>query len=116
MRAFASSVTFRSLLGALLALALLFAPALASAAAAHIAVPDHQMQMMETGHCKSVPSSHDDKSDGKSCCISMCMAVAIAPSVPADAPEARHDTVYFVVAQAWHGFLGEIATPPPRTA
>jgi hypothetical protein len=99
----------------LLALAVLFAPSMAYAALPMTA--QHDMQAMEMGHCQMLPSGKGDhdKDDGKSCCISMCMAVALAPSTPADAAESKHDAAYFTVPQSWQGFLGEIATPPPRT-
>lgn len=107
----------RKLFAIILALALLFAPSVVAAEHA-AAMPLHDMQMMQMGHCEGMPSKPADhgKSDGKSCCISMCMAVAVAPSAPAEAAEARHAVTYFVVLQSWHGFLGEIATPPPRMA
>jgi hypothetical protein len=79
-----------------------------------MAVPDHQIQMMETGHCKSIPSGHDDKSDGKSCCISMLMGLAVAPSAPVAETAERPSPPVFVVRTLHHPYLGEIATPPPR--
>jgi hypothetical protein len=99
----------------LLALSVLVAPS--AAAAEHMAtMHGHDVQMMEMGHCDGMPSKSADhnKGDGKSCCISMCMAVAIAPSTRGTASEPRHGAAYFIVSQSWHGFLGEIATPPPR--
>jgi hypothetical protein len=110
-------VSVGKLFAIIVALAVLFAPSVV--AAEHMAItPGHDMQMMEMGHCDGMPSKPADhgKVNGKSCCISMCMAVTIAPSAPADAAQAKHDAAYFVVPQSWHGFLGEIATPPPRIA
>jgi hypothetical protein len=114
MSASATPKSFGKLFAIVVTLAVLFAPSMAYAA-----VPmttHHDMQVMEMGHCEMLPSknSNHNKANGKSCCISMCMAVAIAPSTPADAAEPTHDATYFVVPQSWHGFLGEIATPPPR--
>jgi hypothetical protein len=118
MRASASPVSVQKLFTILVALAVLFAPSAVSAE--HIAmIHGHDMQMMEIGHCAMLPSSKTgdhNKADGKSCCISMCMAVALAPSAPADAAEPKHNASYFTVPQFWHGYLGEIATPPPRMA
>jgi hypothetical protein len=44
------------------------------------------------------------------------MAVAIEPTVPAQLGNIHHQATYFAVPTSWHGFLGEIATPPPRLA
>jgi|SRR5260221_2004327 len=114
MRAYGAPMSLRKLFSALIALAVLFAPTVTSAAAAHAGVPDHQMQMMEAGHCNSMPSSHQHPSDGKSCCISICMGLAVSLSAPVTeiAPPASRP-VYFVAALHLP-YLGEIATPPPR--
>src|SRR5947207_15975984 len=82
MRAYCAPMSLRKLFSALIALAVLVAPAVTSAAAAHAGVPDHQIQMMEAGHCDSMPSGHHNKADGKSCCIAVCVGLAVAPSAP----------------------------------
>jgi hypothetical protein len=51
---------------------------------------------------------------GKNCCISMCTAVAIPPSAPAETAEVRQQIAQFVPPKTYHGLLTEIATPPPR--
>jgi len=110
-------MSIHKLFTVLIAVAVLFAPSVL--AAEHMSMkPNLDMQMIEMGHCDGMLSKQADhgKADGKSCCISMCMTVAIAPSAPAEAAEVRHDAVYFVAPQSWRGFLGEIATPPPRMA
>lgn len=114
MSAYAPAMSLRKLLSALIALAVLFAPAVTSAAAAHAAIPDHQMQMMEAGHCQSMPSGHSDKTDGKSCCIAISLGLAVASSAPvAKIVPPASPPVYFVpVLHRPH--LSEIATPPPR--
>lgn len=109
----------RPLLGFVLMIAVLFASALSGSAAASAAtMPGHDMQMMEMGHCSSVPSKHDDgKSMPKQCCIAMCMAaVAVAPSAPAELPMVQRGQPASFVPAAHDGYLGEIATPPPRLA
>jgi hypothetical protein len=107
-------MSLRTLLSAVLALAVLFAPAVTHAAATHAGIPDHQMQMMEAGHCSSMPSGHHDKSDGKSCCISVYVGLAAASSAPVtEIALPASPPMYFVVT--FHRpYLGEIATPPPR--
>ena len=108
------AMSLRKLLSAMIGLAVLFAPAVTSAAAARAGVPDHQMQMMESGHCNSMPSGHHDKSDGKSCCISMTMGLAVAASAPVtEIVPPTSPPVSFVPA-LHRIYLGEIATPPPR--
>jgi hypothetical protein len=79
-----------------------------------MAVPDHQIQMMEAGHCKSIPSGHDAKSDGKSCCISMLMGLAVAASAPMTETTERLSPPVFAVRTLNRPYVGEIATPPPR--
>ena len=117
MRSYGPLMSIRKLFGVLIALAVLFAPS--AVAAEHMAsMAGHDMQMMEMGHCDGPPSksSDHDKNAGKSCCISMCMALAVTPDAPAADVEVEHAATYFAVPASWHGFLGEIATPPPRTA
>ena len=109
-------VNIRRLLSALFALVVLFSPMVTSTVAAHMAVDDHQTQMMEAGHCKSVPSADHQKSDGKSCCISMCTGLAVAPSAPAAESASRPSPPIFTIAAIHLAHLGEIATPPPRLA
>ena len=114
MRSYGASVSIRKLFAIILALSVLFAPAVAGAAMA--ASPQHDMQMMEAGHCEAPPSgtAHHDKMDGKSCCISMCMAVAVAPSTPAETMPLRQEVAEFALPKTYHGLHGEISTPPPR--
>ncbi|MFL6728148.1 MAG: hypothetical protein ACJ8FS_16785 [Sphingomicrobium sp.] len=107
-------MSLQKLLTALIALAVLFAPAITSAAAARAAIPDHPMQMMESGHCTSMPSGHHDKSDRKSCCISVSIGLAVAPFVPVAGAAALASAPVYFLAKLHRPYLGEIATPPPR--
>lgn len=118
MRAYTPSMGTRPLLGLILTIAVLFASALSGSAAASAAtVPGHDMQMMEMGHCSSMPSKDDGKTPVKSCCVAMCMAaVAVAPSAPAELPMVQRAQPASFVPAAHDGYLGEIATPPPRLA
>ena len=107
----------RPLLAFVLTIAVLFASALTGTAVASAASMNHDMQMMEMGHCSSMPSKEDGKAPVKSCCIAMCAAaVASAPAAPAEIADFHHQVGYFAVPESWHGYLGEIATPPPRLA
>ncbi|MEO5613172.1 MAG: hypothetical protein ABIT68_10590 [Sphingomicrobium sp.] len=115
-------VCIPKLFGFLLALAVVFAPAVTSASAAYAAVPEHQLQMMAGGHCASDPSgNHDnsgthDKSMSKNCCIAMCMALAVAPSAPATSKMPERIVLVFPAPSFRIGLPAEIATPPPRLA
>lgn len=116
MSAYEPPVSIRKLFAMLIALAVLFAPGVTGAAMA--ASTDHQMQMMQGGHCNMPMSgkSDHDKMGGQNCCISMCMAVAIAPSTSADVQPLSAQITQFALARTYHGTLAEIATPPPRLA
>ena len=123
MRAYRPPVSIQRLFTVLVAVAVLFAPALTRAGEAFAAVPDHHVQMMQSGHCKSAPSHagdddklSDDKAADKTCCISMCMAVATAPPVPPKAIELRGPAASFPLTNQYRGRIAEIATPPPRLA
>ena len=115
MSAYARLVSIRKLFAVILALAVLVAPGVTGAAMA--ATPNHQMPMMEAGHCHTPPaSSGEHKMGGKSCCIAMCMALAVAPSAPTEMAPPRQQIAEFAPPKAYHGLLAEIATPPPRRA
>jgi hypothetical protein len=116
MSAYVRPVSMTKLFVVLVALATLFAPGVAGAAMA--AAPHHGMAMMEAGHCQAPASGsgHHDQSDGKSCCVWMCMALAVAPSPPAEVLPQRREMPQFASAKAYHGLPAEIATPPPRHA
>ena len=119
MRTYAPYMGPRPLFGFILMIAMLFASALTgTAAASAAAMPGHDMQMMEMGHCSSAPSGHDDrKGSPKNCCIAMCTAaIAVAPSAPAELPLIQQAPAAFPGPSAHTGFLGEIASPPPRLA
>jgi len=108
-------VSVRKLFSVLLALAILFAPAV-TYAAMPMAMGQGGMQMMAMGPCEAPPSTTDHKTPAKNCCMAMCMAIAVAPEKPVALLEPQHAVSYFATPISWHGHLGEIATPPPRIA
>lgn len=118
MRSYAPSMGTRPLLAFIAMIAVLFASALTGTATASAATMNHDMQMMEMGHCSSPPASeHDGNSMPKQCCVAMCMAtVAVAPSAPEELPLVKQPAMTFALPQSHEGYLGEIATPPPRLA
>lgn len=114
-------VSIRRLFAMVVTLALLFAPALTRAGEASAAGSNHHVQMMQSGHCKSgAARSSDDKSSdqaaGKTCCISMCMAVAVVPAIPAKSVSVHGTAARFAPANQYRGRIAELATPPPRLA
>lgn len=112
MRARDPLIRIRRLFAILVALSVLFAPSAVSAA---MATGPHDMQIMEAGHCQMPPSpGAHDKMAGKSCCIAMCIALAVAPWIPIDATPPRQQIAQFPSPKAYHGLPAEIATPPPR--
>lgn len=114
MSAYRRSMSIRRLFALFLALSVLLAPSLTSAAGA--SPISHDLQMMEGGHCNSLPSNsgHHDRTDGKSCCISMCMGVAITPAEAPIDREVQLVPAVFAISNLHLAYLGEIATPPPR--
>ena len=107
----------RPIFAVILTIAVLFASALTGSAAASAATMNHDMQMMEMGHCSSMPSKEDGKAPVKSCCIATCTAaIAVAPSAPVELPILQQAPAAFPILTSYSGFLGEIATPPPRLA
>lgn len=117
MRAYPTSMGSRSLFAFVIMIAVLFASAVTGTASASAATMNHDMQMMEMGHCSSPPAKEDGKAPVKSCCIAMCTAaVAVAPSAPAELPVVQQAPANFAILTSYIGYLGEIATPPPRLA
>lgn len=107
-------MTVRSIFALFVALSVLFAPAVGSAA---MAAAHTDMQMTGAGHCQSLPSPSGDhgKMGAKSCCIAMCLAVAIQPSAPVDVrTPGPQQLAQFPNPTVFNGNLHEIATPPPR--
>ena len=110
------TVSFKTFLSFLTALALLAAPAFAPAAAASVGPADHHEQMMKTGHCESMPEGDENKAADKSCCVKMCMAVAADLTSPLAERALPHCTDTPTLDSFLVGTTAEIATPPPRAA
>ncbi len=115
MRTHAPTVTIRKLLAILLALAMLAGSGVTSAAMA--ATAHHDMAAApKAGHCQraSSPVDRHDKMAGKNCCVAMCMVVAIAPAAAELEDHGRSAQNGFFLPRKPDGYVGEIATPPPR--
>jgi hypothetical protein len=116
MRSYRLSVSIRTLFALLVGFTVLLGPVLTHASAASAAGPGHHAEMVESGHCKAPPadSSEDEEAQAKSCCVSTCMAIAIAPPTPLTDGELKPVPRLFAVPALHLSYLGEIATPPPR--
>ena len=111
-------MSLSKLFAILIAVAVLMAPAFSRLGEASAALPgDHHKQMVQGGHCQSpesVPGEHE-KAPANSCCLSMCMGLAVAsPDGQAGNPAPAPAT--FAVRSLHLSYLGEIATPPPKPA
>ena len=115
MKAVAPSLNLGTLFGIAIALTILFAPAVGRGEAL-AAVPNHDMQMMEVGHCHS-PSSHKTghHEGPMSCCTATCVGVTAAVDRPAQSFAIRITPASISLAALHRPFLGELATPPPRS-
>ena len=111
-------VSLRPFFAILIAFAMLFAPlAMQTGSAMAMAPADHQSQMMDKGHCGDQPASgKDSKMSGKSCCVAMCTAVAVAPVTPIEPLAYERVVDRPSLVQFRHSYLAELATPPPRRA
>jgi len=111
--------SLRRLLQALLALAVVMAPVSANAMERLGALASSHHQMVEGAeHCAEAPvkSAKHDQGDGKSCCASMCMGIAVAPQGTATRSDAVRTTASFAAPSFRIGSHLELSTPPPRRA
>jgi len=104
-------VSIRRLFAILLALAVLFAPAVTASASA--AEPSHDMRM-RVGHCQGLMPGSPDKNAGKTCCISICMGVALSPLAPEAETSVQIASPVFAAPLSLTGQPTELPTPPPR--
>ena len=119
MRPYAVLMSPRKLFAIMIALAVLLAPAFTRLGETKAALPaDHHAQMVEGNHCQSPESNPDDggQAPAESCCVSTCMGVAVAPDAAAAASHPAPARAAFAVRSLHLNYLGEIATPPPKTA
>lgn len=109
----------RRLLQALLALAVLFAPVTANAmeGPSGTAISHHE-QKQSSAHCAETPGKvpTENKADGKTCCASMCMAVAVVPFARVQQEAAAPVVVVSSAPKALFDIAEALATPPPRSA
>lgn len=111
-------VSIRPVFAILIALAMVFAPLAMRSGSAMAAMPaDHHSQAMDKGHCGDKPAKGmDHESTGKSCCIAMCTAIAVAPLASLEPMEFPRTVGQPRLSRGGHGFLAKLPTPPPRRA
>ena len=110
-------VSVRLLLSALIAMAMAFAPLAMPIGEALAAQPSHHgaaAGMAKDDHCSGKPQQKHAQKDKKSCCVAGCFALASLNAPEAGMAVPRSSVEQPVREQFRHGFLGEIATPPPR--
>lgn len=110
-------VSIRFLFSMMIAMALAFAPFAMPIGEASAAQAGHHESMAKADHCNDIPApAKSDSHKAKPCCVAGCMAPALLPAMseglaiqPSSAERPGLDSFR-------RGFLGEIATPPPRRA
>ena len=118
MAAISAKGSMQKLLALVFAVALMVAPSHAYCAEATAAASHHQTMTIEAGHYSELPSEALDheKLPAKNCCVSMCQAIAVAPVSGLLGDTTERAPPAFATPAAREGYLGEIATPPPRKA
>lgn len=111
-------VSLRPLFAILIAVGMLFAPfAMQSGSVMAMAPADHHAQMMEKGHCGyQSTKGTDGQTMDKSCCVTMCSAVALTAVSPIELLEFGRVADRPSLEQFRHSYLAKLATPPPRRA
>lgn len=109
-------MTFRRLLALLFAVAITFAPLGMPAMAEAVEPATRHGDMAGQAHCdhQPQPDRHHQAAD-KNCCAAMCIAVVI-PAGTAELAQYHPSRERPASDLDRRGFLGEIATPPPKPA
>ena len=108
-------VSVRFLFALLIAVGLAMAPFAMPMGEANAASTGHHAGMNKAGHCDDQPApAKQDKHQDKPCCAAGCMAAAMLPDLAQAVLELPRATERPALERFYRGFLGEIATPPPR--
>lgn len=114
-----AGMSVRILLACLIAMAMAFAPfAMPMGEARAAATTGHHSEMMQAEHCDgqdapAQPGQHESQKE-KPCCVAGCMAAAMLPAIGDEAVEPAVSVERPGLDRFYRGYLGEIATPPPR--
>jgi hypothetical protein len=109
-------MALRYLVGLLIGLAMAVAPLGMPAMAAAPTPAGHHEKMTGQGHCdqQPKPDQHHRTAD-KGCCAAMCIGVVV-PESAAELALYQAERERPTSDQSRRGYLGEIATPPPKLA
>ncbi|MFL6739880.1 MAG: hypothetical protein ACJ8E4_02890 [Sphingomicrobium sp.] len=115
-----AAVRLREIFAMMVAMAMALAPlAMPMGKAEAAPAGDHQAMnadMNRAEHCPDAPKPGHPAQTDKSCCVAGCIAPAILPA-PAEAADLAGSAPARPAADRFRpGYLGEIATPPPRIA
>ena len=101
----------------LVATALAFAPFAMPMGEASAAPAGHHESMAKASHCDDMPApAKSDSHKEKPCCAAGCMAAALLPAMTEGPAVLLDVTERPGLDRFYRGYLGEIATPPPRRA
>jgi hypothetical protein len=102
----------------MVAMALAFAPfAMPMGEASAASAAGHHEAKATAGHCNEMPPpAKSDSHKEKPCCTAGCMAAAMLPAMEEGVTALPHATERPDLDRFYRGYLGEIATPPPRSA
>ena len=101
----------------LIATAVAFAPFAMPMGEAIAAPASHHESMVKASHCDEMPApAKSDKKKEKPCCVAGCMAAAMLPAMAEEAVVLPVVSERPALDRFYRGYLGEIATPPPRRA
>ena len=114
------SVSIRPFIAIMIAFAMLFAPFAMPTGAMAMAPAGEHSQTIASEHCGDHSTDSEDskgsKATGKSCCVAMCTAVAVAPASAVEPQVFARLADRPALTQFTPGYLAELATPPPRGA
>lgn len=109
------AVSVRFLFALLIAVGLALAPFAMPMGEASATPTGHHAGMTKAGHCDDEPApAKPGKHEDKPCCAAGCMTAAVLPDLAQAALDLPRATERPGLERFYRGFLGEIATPPPR--
>ena len=108
-------MSVRFLFALLLAVGLSLAPFAMPMGEASAVAPGHHAGMAKAGHCDDEPApQQSDHHKAKPCCAAGCMTAAMLPDLAEALLDLPRVTERPGLDRFYRGYLGEIATPPPR--
>jgi len=102
----------------LFAAAMILAPlAMPGAQAKAAPLASHHGKAAMADHCGGkTDQGKPDNAVDHGCCVAMCLGIAVTPASPGEPPAFDRIALRPAADQFRRGYLGEIATPPPRLA